>query len=67
MTLDLPRITVYFRVDLSDTFGNRATAEHHVLVTLMDLNAYILFFHSCKFFLRVLGMSNWRRVNKGMV
>jgi hypothetical protein len=43
MTLDLPRITVYFRVDSSETVDNWATAEHRILVTLMDLNAYILF------------------------
>jgi hypothetical protein len=48
MTLDLLGITV----------GIWATAEHRILVTLMNLNAYILCFHFCKFFLRVLGMSN---------
>jgi hypothetical protein len=34
MTLDLPRITVYFRVYLSDTVGNWATAEHRLLVNI---------------------------------
>jgi hypothetical protein len=46
--LDLPRITFYFRVGLSDTFGNWVTAEHRVLVALMGLNAYIWFSHYCK-------------------
>ena len=41
MTLDLPRITVYFRVDSSDTVGNWATAEHGILVILMALNTYL--------------------------
>ena len=58
MTFDLPRITVCFRVDSSETVGNWETAEHRILVILMALNPSIYFFRSCEFFLRVLGMSN---------